>query len=252
MPDEFNSLCDDFYLDMSVHTELELPSARDTVLAFFERIQKHYPQMGNFYRRRENEYCLESRPEEAHQRWVSLDVDRLASGVVNPDDFEEALEQHKLILELAPYMLSLSPLDIDCLDLMIAMDFECPDNHDGIIAEAVLASSAFDSIMDLPGAKPIAVSPTVVFSLSEDSHTQARVSVESKTTVCDPRKWKELPEQAISLSLTVRQYPLNGEKFDPLKSLKNQLNLVAELMQEKMVPHFVRPLINAIAHRRLS
>ena len=157
MSDGFRSLCDDFYLDMSVHTELELPSARDTILAFFERIQKQYPQMGNFYRRRENEYCLESSAEDAQQRWVSIDVDRLASGVVNPDDFEGAFEQHQLIMELAPYMLSLSPLDIDCLDVTMTMDFECPNNHDGVIAEAVLATSAFDSIMDMPEVKPISV-----------------------------------------------------------------------------------------------
>ncbi len=252
MSDSISSLCDDFYLDMSINTEMELPSARDTVLAFFERIQKHYPEMSNFYRRRENEYCLESDPNQSLQRWVSLDVDRLASGLVNPGDFPKALNQHKLILELAPYMLSLSPIDIDCLDVMIAMDFECPDNHDSVIAQAILGSSAFESIMEMPNIKPIAVNPAVVFSLTDDNHTQARVNIESKTTVYDPRKSKALPEQPINLSLTIRQYPPIGKIFEPVASLENLLNIAADLMDQKVVPNFVRPLMDAIAQRRLS
>ena len=46
MANGYASLCDDFYLDMFVNTELELPFESDTVLAFFERIQKQYPTMG--------------------------------------------------------------------------------------------------------------------------------------------------------------------------------------------------------------
>jgi len=32
MSNAYSSLCDDFYLDMYVNTELELPTQRDTVL----------------------------------------------------------------------------------------------------------------------------------------------------------------------------------------------------------------------------
>ena len=38
----YNSLCDDFYIDMYVNTELDLPTARDTILTYFERIQKQF------------------------------------------------------------------------------------------------------------------------------------------------------------------------------------------------------------------
>ena len=55
----FSSFCDDFYLDMCINTELDLPNERDTILAFFERIQKQFPSMGNFYRRENDQYCLE-------------------------------------------------------------------------------------------------------------------------------------------------------------------------------------------------
>ncbi len=246
------SLCDDFYLDLCVNTQLDLPTGRDTVLSFFERMQKKYPTMGNLIRRSENEYCLQEDQSSGCYRWVAMETDRLGSGMVNPLQFVDAYEQHKLVIELAPYMLSLSHLDIGSLDLTFAMDFECPDNHDDVISEAVFSTSAFSTLMELPNVKPIGISPVAVLSLSEDNYTQARISIESKTSVYDPRKAKEATDQAISLSLTVRQYPHADAKFDPLASFDNQCRVAEELMSEKIVPNFVRPLLNVIAQRRLG
>jgi len=130
----YSSLCDDFYLDMSVNTELDLPTERDTILSFFERIRKQFPSMGCFYRRGNSEYCLEEDRNLGQYRWVSLEMDRISSGVVNPSDFEMAYRQDRLVLELIPYMLSVSPLDIDSLDLTFAMDFDYAGSHDEVIA----------------------------------------------------------------------------------------------------------------------
>jgi hypothetical protein len=252
MTDRLNSLCDDLYLDMCVNTALELPVQRDTILAFFERVQKQYPAMNSLSRRGQSEYYLESPQDSGQYRWVCLDADRLASGLVNPDDFADAYDQHRFILELAPYMLSLSHLDIDCLDVTITMDFDCPDSHDEVISEALLGGSAFWSLMEIPGARPIGVSPGAVFSISEDSCTQARIGVESRTSVYDPRKPKDQPDQAISLSFTIRQYPQTGVRFNAVRSFQEQCRLLEEIMEGKIVPYFVRPLVNTIAHRRLS
>ena len=41
----YASLCDDFYVNMSLATEMDLPANRETVLHFFERVQKNYPTM---------------------------------------------------------------------------------------------------------------------------------------------------------------------------------------------------------------
>jgi len=46
-----SSLCDNFYIDTYINTELDLPSERDTILTFFERLQKQLPSMSRFYRR---------------------------------------------------------------------------------------------------------------------------------------------------------------------------------------------------------
>ncbi|MFA5423106.1 MAG: hypothetical protein WC374_04545 [Phycisphaerae bacterium] len=252
MSGRLSSICDDFYIDMCVGTELELPTQRDTILAFFERIGKQYPSMSNLSRRGRKEYYLESPQNTGQYRWVCIDADRLAGGVVNPETFEDAYAQHKLVLELAPYMLSLSHLDIDSLDLTVTMDFDCPCNHDEVISEALLSGSAFSSLFEIPGSKPVGVSPVVIMSLTEDSCTQARVSVESKTAGFDPRKEKDTQDQAISLSLTIRQYPQSGAKFEPVRSFDNQSELLESLLEEKIIPCFARPLINTIAHRRLS
>jgi len=251
MSNVYSSLCDDFYLDMYVNTALDLPTQRDTILAFFERIQKQFPSMGCFYRREDNEYCLEEDRNGDSYRWVALEIDRLGSGVVNPAGFEDAYCQDRLVLELAPYMLGVSHLDIESLDVTFGMDFDYVGSHDEVIAEALFGPTAFNCLLDLPSARPIGFSPTVVTALSEDCRTQARISVESKTSVYGSRKQKHKSDEAISLSFTVRQYPSGTETFDALKSFENQCRLAEELVAEKIVPNFVQPLTDVIAQKRL-
>jgi len=168
MSNSYSSLCDDFYLDMYINTELDLPTQRDTILAFFERVQKQFPSMGSFSRRENSEYCLEEDHSPGQYRWVALETDRIASGVVNPSSFEDAYSQDRLVLELVPYMLGVSHLDIDSLDVTFAMDFDYSGSHDEVIAEALLAHSAFDCFADLACARPIGFSPVVVMALSDD------------------------------------------------------------------------------------
>ena len=250
--DSYSSLCDDLYVDMHVNTELDLPTERDTVLSFFERIRRQFPSMGCFYRRENNGYFLEEDRHAGQYRWVGLEIDRIGSGVVNPSDFEAAYCQDRLVLELVPYMLSVSPLDIDSLDVTFAMDFDYTGSHDEVIAEALLSQSPFNCLLDLPGARPIGFSPAVVIALSDDDRTQGRISIESKTSVCERGKKEQAADEAISLSFTIRQYPGATEEFDPLKSFEYQCQLSQELMAEKIVPNFVQPLIETIAQKRLT
>ena len=59
----YGSFCDDFYVNMNLNTELELPRERDTILHFFERIQRQFPTMNTFYQRETGEFCLEENRE---------------------------------------------------------------------------------------------------------------------------------------------------------------------------------------------
>jgi len=92
----------------------------------------------------------------------------------------------------------------------------------------------------------------MVFSLADDDHTQARVSIESKTSLYEPGEKEPGRDEAITLSLTVRQYPKANERFDPAASLERQCQIVEELMNERILRHFVQPLTEAIAQRRSS
>jgi len=251
MVSNYGSLCDELYYDMYVNTELELPTARDTILSFFERIQKQFPSMSSFYRRDTGEYCLEERDRSGNSRWIALEKDRIGSGLINPSDHDSVCSQHRLVLELMPYMLGVSHLDIRSLDVTVAMDFDYAGSHDEVIAEALFGSTAFSCLLDLPYASPIAFSPAVVVALSEDCRTQARVSVESKTCVAEPPRKEQNPDEAITLTFTVRQYPSGSGKFDALKSFQDQHLLAEQLMAEKIIPEFVYPITNVIAQKRL-
>jgi hypothetical protein len=237
---------------MYVNTELDLPSQRDTILAFFERIQRRFPSMGCFYRREKDEFCLEEDRSNRQYRWLTLEPSRISSGVVNPSSLEDAYCQDVLVIELMPYMLGVNHLDIDSLDVTFAMDFDYAGNHDEVIAEALFGQSAFNCLLDLPAAKPVCFSPAVVVALSDDCRTQGRISVESKTTIYEPGDKGQAADESISLSFTIRQYPPSTGKFDALESFGNQCRLAEELMAEKIVPNLVRPLIDVIAQKRLT
>src|SRR5262249_15097595 len=55
----YSSLCDDFGVYVYLNTKMELPSGRETVLHFFDSLQKSFPQMTDFDRRENGEFVLE-------------------------------------------------------------------------------------------------------------------------------------------------------------------------------------------------
>ena len=251
MSNSFSSLCDDFYLDMCINTELDLPTDRDTILAFFERIQKQYPSIGNFYRRGQFEYCMEEPRETGQYKWVSLESNNIVSGSVNPSDIEEVYKLDNLVLQLVPYMLGVNHLDIDSLDVTFGMDFDYKGNHNEVIAEAFCGATGLNCFSDLANTTPVDFSPAIMVGLTEDCRTQARIAIESKTGVYEIRKQSYKSDEAISLSFTIRQYPQPEGKFDAIASFKRQCQLAEELMTEKIIPNFVQPLTNVISQKRL-
>lgn len=250
MGNNFGSFCDDFFVEMCVNTQLDLPTQRDTILAFFERIQKQFPGLSNFMRRETGGYSLEQEDQGERTRWVSLELDRVTVGWAEPEHLKEAYEFQMAVLELIPYMLGVSTLDIDSLDITFSMDFDYQGNHDEVIAEALLTTSSFAALLDVPGARPIGCCPSFVVSLSEDCRIQARVAVESRTTAFDVRNEKYKSEDPISLYFSVRRYPLSTPGFNTPQAYLEQCRLAENLMFEKIIPCFVQPINNAIAQRR--
>ena len=249
MATSYSSLCDDFYVNMSLNTELELPSGRDTILHFFERVQKQFPSMNTFYQRDTGEFCLEEDRTQEHYRWITVERDRICSGYVNPESLEAADEQHRCLLELVPFALGVSNLDIDSLDVIFTMDFDYQGNHDEILAEAIFSETPFATFLDLPHSRPLGFDPSILVSLSEDCRLQAKIALESRTGAFQLRTGKFKEEDQLSLYLSVRQYPDPAQKFNSLHAYAHQRSLCEELTNDRLIPHFVTPIVGAIAQR---
>jgi hypothetical protein len=242
----YGSLADDHYVNMNLNTEMQLPAGRETILGFFERVQKAYPQMRNFYTRENGDFVLEEDKEQGHQRWLSIEPRRVCSGYVNPRDVQSATEQHLLVLQLVPYMLSVSPLDCEALDFMLGFDFSYSGNHDALVAEALGTGPALEGMLDIPGARVLNYEPSMTISLEDSCRRQARLMVETRTNAYQVRRG-EFPEDQISVYFTVRQYgSLDvGTSFEETYvELREQCE---HLMETYVIDQVLRPLANAIA-----
>ena len=244
----YGSFADDYYVNMNLSTEMKLPEGRETILNFFERMQRSYPTMQNFYTRESGDFVLEGDKESGSHRWVSLESKRICSGHVNPDNPDEAMEQHLLVLQLVPYMLTVSPLDCEALDYTMGFDFSYSGNHDELVAEALGTGQAIEGMMEIPGARVLNYEPSIFFSLDEACRIQARLLVETRTSAYQVRRG-EYGDEQISVFFTVRQYgSLDAESNyeDSLRSLKIQCE---ELLEGYVVEQVLRPLAQAIATR---
>ncbi len=242
----YSSLSDDFYVNMNLSTEMELPTNRETVLHYFERVQKQYPTMRNFYCREKGDFVLEEDKDQGHYRWCTVEARRLCSGYVNPPTVEDPLAQHKLVLELAPYLLSVSPLDCEALDLLFGFDFTYRGNHNQLVAEALGLAPAMERLLDVPSATVINFEPSITLSLDEECRTQCRLSIETRTNAYQVRTG-EFPEEQLSVYLTARQYGSLGPDMTYVSALENLTRVCHEMVDQYVIDNVLRPLARTIA-----
>ncbi len=242
----YQALCDDFYVNMNLNTEMELPSSRETILQFFERLQKTYPTMRNFFCRDRGDFVLEEDREQGSYRWCTIEPRRVCSGYVNPETVAAALDQHRLVLDIVPYMLTISPLDCEALDLLFGFDYTCRGNHNQVVAEALGISPALERLLDIPGATVTGYEPTLTIALDEEFRLQCRVSVETRTNFFQVHGG-EYPEEQLSVYVTARQYG----SLAPGKGFVETFNRLAEVCEQVVdnyvVDYVLRPLARTIA-----
>ena len=243
---DYSSFSDDFYVNMNLSTEMELPNSRETILHYFERLQKKYPTMRNFYCREKGDFVLEEDKDQGHYRWTTIENHRLSSGHVNPHTVEEALDQHKLVLELAPYMLSVSPLDCEALDLLFGFDFTYRGNQNQLVADALGVSPAMERMLEIPSASVINYEPSITLSLDEDCRVQCRLSIETRTNAYQIRTG-EYPEDQLSVYLTARQYGSLGPDLTYVQALENLTKVCREMVDTVVIDHVLQPLARTIA-----
>lgn len=245
-PSRFHAFCDDYYVNMNINTEMDLPTGRETVLHFFEQVKKNYPVMRNFYSREKGEFVLEEDKEAGHYRWTSIEARRVSSGYVNPPSVEDALKQHAMILDLIPYSLSVSPLDCESLNVMYGFDYTYRGNHNKLLVDALGVVPAFEKMTEIPGATILAHEPSIQFALDEDCRTQCRLSIETRTSA-HHLKTKEFPEEQLSVYFTARRYgSLDGEETY-VAGMRKLADICHEVVDTYIVENVLRPLQQAIA-----
>lgn len=249
MATSYGALCTDFYINQKLSLKLDLPSERETLLHFMDQVRKAQPTMERF-RRFDGELVLETSRKEAEYRWLTLRQTSIRTGHVNPDSMASGYALHRYLLQTAPMYLSISPLDIDYIELTFGFDLECEGNHDQVIYDALFADTPLGSLMQIEGTQTLDVQPLFGVNLSEDGSRQAHFEVKTR------QKSRRGSSQAhrdepIALFLTLRQYgPI--AKIDDLISIQVELSEIAEqLANDKLVPDLLTPIAQHITPRSL-
>jgi hypothetical protein len=249
MATSYGALCTDFYINQKLALKMDLPTERDTLLHFFDQIRKTHPGMTKF-RRYDGELSLESSKREAEYTWLSLRKGSIRTGHVNPNSLEDAYRYHRQILDVSPYYLTISPLDVDYLELMFGFDLECKGNHDEVVHEALFADSPLGELLKpteaTPNTKILDAQPVFGMNLSEDGNLQAYFEVKTRrrTRRGSGRRYAEEP---ISLFVTLRRYgPI--DKLDDLQELTVMLGQHCEaLAADRLIPNILNPIVQHIS-----
>jgi hypothetical protein len=233
------ALCTDFYVNQRVGLTMDLPSHRESVLDLFGRIRKEMPELDRF-RRYAGELALESPEVAGRYAWVALQRTSVRSGWVNPDDLDAPYHLHRLLLETAPYFLSITPLDVESIELVFGFDLEVTGNRNEIVFDALLSGSALAEVVQQDREHLADVQPFIALSLDEGDRTQA--SVEVKTRGGHREGLNTEGNEPLSVYLTLRR---NGP-FRDLKELPDVFAMLAghaeRMVEDRVIPSILMPL----------
>ncbi|MFT5422689.1 MAG: hypothetical protein ACI89L_000454 [Phycisphaerales bacterium] len=240
MTDSYRVLCSDFYINQKLNVKLDLPRSRDTALDLFERLRRQYPEMSSF-RRHKDELALESPARDVPHRWAAVRSNSIRSGVVNPEDEEQAYGLHRSILEVAPYFLSISPLDIEYLELLYGFDLAASGSHDRIVADALLAGSPLAALADLPGGQLVEFQPLLGALLNDTGDIEAHFEVKTRS---GPRD--SAATEPISVYLTLRRYEPVRDVAELTERFEELAEKGQQIVAERVVPGLLQPIKDSI------
>ena len=244
MSTELGALCSDFYVNQRMALTMDLPAARETVLDLFDRVRREMPGMKRF-RRYDGELALESPDQEGRYCWVGLRRTSVRSGWVNPQSLEESYRLHRLLLETAPYFLSITPLDVEAIELVFGFDLHARRNRNEVVFDALLAGSPLSSLVEPGREQMIDVQPFIGVALDESARLQASLEVKTRMGTGDlkTQRWEDEP---ISVYLTVRR----EGPFETIEQFGETFAMLAghleRLAEDRVIPGIIVPLHNAI------
>lgn len=253
MKASLGATCDDFYTSSRLFLKLDLSLERETVLHFFDRIRREHPSMRRMRRREDGALVLEEHDPESRdgqaRRWIRLEPGAIRFGFFAPPTAEEYRKFGQLLLENAPYHLTLSDLDVDYLELVYGFDLVYAGNHDRLVAETLYGDHPFASfLLGHEATHTIDCQPSFGITLNGSCDTQAYLEVKSRTTTYEVRTG-DFDDQLLSVYLTIRRYWGFGEQTELPKAYQQLADIGEELATRRVVPLVVNPLAHAIASR---
>jgi hypothetical protein len=240
----FGTLCSDFYVNQKISLSMELPKVEESASDMFERIRREIPEFERI-RPFEGEVALETAEIDGRYQWVGLRPRAIASGMVNPNHIEDAYNLHRLVLELSPYYLSLTPLHVEFIELVYGFDLTARENRNNIVLQTLLANTPLASLADESMEPLLDVQPRIGFALNEACDLQAFVEVKTRTSAAEAAT-QVFQDEPISVFLTIRK---NGpiQAIEELDSTFDRLaGHIEHIAEHRVVPDIVVPLHQAI------
>jgi hypothetical protein len=240
----FSTLCSDFYVNQKIKLSLELPKIQESATDMFERIRREVPEFERI-RPFDGEVALETAEVEGRHQWVGLRPTSISSGFVNPNHIEDAYSLHRLVLELSPYYLSLTPLHIEYIELVYGFDLPARENRNNVVMQSLLANSPLASLADESMEPLLDVQPRIGFALNEACDLQAFVEIKTRTNAVEAAT-QVFENEPISVFLTIRK---NGpiQAIEELESTFDRLaGHIEHIAEHRVVPDIVVPLHQAI------
>ena len=150
------------------------------------------------------------------------------------------------MLDLAPPILSVSPIDCEALDLLFGFDFAFRGNHNALLAEALGVGPALDRTSEIPGARVINYEPSLTLAIDEECRTQVRVSTEARTNAFQVRTG-EFAEEQLSVYVTARQYGSIDPGVTFVEAIERLYRIAREVVDSCVVDQILRPLARTIS-----
>lgn len=238
MAHSYRALCSDFYLNMKLAMKLELPRDRQPLLDLFDRMRRQFPDLEHV-RRYRDELALEAGPDE-RGRWMAVRSRDLRAGVVNPAG-DDALRMHRQVLELAPYYLGVTPLDVDYLELLFGFDLPADGDHSAIVCRALLEGSPLAGAIDEHGLSLVECQPAFGITI-DDGGRPLEAFFEVRTGPPRHARGPDGASEPISVYVTLRRYGPVG-RIDDLPADLDRLAACGEdLVASIAIPRMLNPI----------
>ncbi|MEL6498228.1 MAG: hypothetical protein AAF937_12050 [Planctomycetota bacterium] len=239
--ESLRALVSDVYVNLKLSMKLDLPRDRENVPEFFDRVRRQYPTMAELKRYRD-ELALETAGgSDEPYRWLAVRAKNIRAGVVNPEEWASAHALHEHVLEIAPYFLSISSLDIESVEVLFGVDLLSAGNHDEVVFDALVAGTPLSNLMD----GDVLVSDCQpVLSWSVGAGAGVEVQYEVKTRLHGGEGGSQ-PEP-LSVYLTCRHVGPVGELAELVRVYRSLSALGERLVSERVIPHLVMPIRESI------